>query len=1242
LQALVTRYGRADEYQLALGRLLTYRPETRAQGIRTLEAIRSTSNVAGAAKAAWRQALVWEGTKPSNRAALRSYLLRYQDDALQGLLARVSSTESEPTGLVRSKEEQRGFDALNAKNLPEAEKVFQAVIEASPRSFGALAGMGYVKMERQEFPAAIEFFESALAGAPESAELQSAIHEATFWNYVKAGNQATAAGKYAEAGAQFKLALEARPASTEALEGYAGTLLSSGRAAEAVPLFEKLVAADAKSTSRWKSLFFARRQAAGGKAAIETSKQLPPAIQVALSQDLDFLGSLAAAYDETGAADDAKRVMAQAKELAASQHKELPVDLKLLFAGLHLKQKQLSQAVEFYAAAAKAAPERADAWEGWMAALVQQNKEREAVDVLRQLPDAVAQSMSGRIGFLRLSAAIEGKAGRLDAAESTLRRVLELEADKPQFSTQVQLASIWLQQGRPANAERMLYRLADEYPDEPDVWKMLLIAVARSEKQEEAARIASRIPAPVIERLADDTGFVTVLASVRGAAGKNTEALEMVRGVMKRLNEAGEPVPNDLRMQHAWLLYNAAGDDNELYNTLVVLRDAKGLTEKQSNDTRDIWSMWTRRRAAEARAEGNYARSEAILTAAARLLPGDTRITAALAGTHFQAGQTARAFEIYKTWGLAGAESFDYSSAVAAAMAQKDNIAWQWAAEGLRQYPRDPELLNIAGKMAAREGNFKQAEKFWRQAIVALQTEKQVDAKREMRRDPAPALKPDTKKEEDADPSKNLGRILLGPTAVLPRPALRSVTPSWFQTASYTEMPRGYVMAAIDQEDKAGGGAAITKAEEKPTMTAQAKPRPVSPGAGRSAAAEALDSLSPNEELSRLAPTTNAQSAKQREIEDQIRAVEGRNTPYFRADTMINNRSGRSGFERRLLHETELEASVVASDKVRATLLVRPTTISLGASDGSSDLRLGLAPKGATFPSNSVAGLGAEGQISTNTLGLRFGSTPRGFLVQNFVAGLRYRPMNGPISILLSRDPIKDSKLSYAGAADPVTGQVFGGVMGDLAQIRGDFGGAKSGFYFSGGYQRITGTAVESNRRVEAGAGSYWHVAQVASGSLQAGFSVYTMGYEKNSRYYTLGHGGYFSPQRYYVAGVPVTWQARHRRVETSITGSLGIQYFREDTAKYFPLDAVLQASSKLLYPAQTSTGVNFNVEMHTIYKFSPNWGLSVTASANNTRNFNTQSVSFGIVHTFRPTAIESSTVASVPNWRGGQPLGLR
>ena len=35
------------------------------------------------------------------------------------------------------------------------------------------------------------------------------------------------------------------------------------------------------------------------------------------------------------------------------------------------------------------------------------------------------------------------------------------------------------------------------------------------------------------------------------------------------------------------------------------------------------------------------------------------------------------------------------------------------------------------------------------------------------------------------------------------------------------------------------------------------------------------------------------------------------------------------------------------------------------------------------------------------------------------------------------------------------------------------------------------------------------------------------IGYSKNLRYYTFGHGGYFSPQRYFSLSLPVEWSGR-------------------------------------------------------------------------------------------------------------------
>ena len=85
-------------------------------------------------------------------------------------------------------------------------------------------------------------------------------------------------------------------------------------------------------------------------------------------------------------------------------------------------------------------------------------------------------------------------------------------------------------------------------------------------------------------------------------------------------------------------------------------------------------------------------------------------------------------------------------------------------------------------------------------------------------------------------------------------------------------------------------------------------------------------------------------------------------------------------------------------------------------------------------------GLAGELQLSGRDFGLRFGSTPRGFLVHNLTGGFRFRPAGGPITLLFDRDSVKDTILSYGGAQDPLTHRVWGGVMANSGSVNGNFG----------------------------------------------------------------------------------------------------------------------------------------------------------------------------------------------------------
>src|ERR1700733_982138 len=151
LQNLARKYPEDQAYRLALGRLYTYRPQTRDQGIQLLESIVANSALANRARQAWRQALVWEGAHPASAAFYRSFLARYPDPELQKMLSEMKAPaapeSAESKGdLLRGGEEKLGYAALNGNRLAEAEGHFQTALKESPKSVGALSGLGFVSM----------------------------------------------------------------------------------------------------------------------------------------------------------------------------------------------------------------------------------------------------------------------------------------------------------------------------------------------------------------------------------------------------------------------------------------------------------------------------------------------------------------------------------------------------------------------------------------------------------------------------------------------------------------------------------------------------------------------------------------------------------------------------------------------------------------------------------------------------------------------------------------------------------------------------------------------------------------------------------------------------------------------------------------------------------------------------------------------------------------------------------------
>ncbi|MNM75771.1 Cellulose synthase operon protein C precursor [compost metagenome] len=188
------------------------------------------------------------------------------------------------------------------------------------------------------------------------------------------------------------------------------------------------------------------------------------------------------------------------------------------------------------------------------------------------------------------------------------------------------------------------------------------------------------------------------------------------------------------------------------------------------------------------------------------------------------------------------------------------------------------------------------------------------------------------------------------------------------------------------------------------------------------------------------------------------------------------------------------------------------------------------------------------------------GTSPMGFEVQNLLGGVTFDGKTHGIgwSLTGSRRPMNNSLLSYAGAEDPRTGISWGGVTATgltlgLSRDRG----LDDGVWASLGYHWLQGKNVEDNKRWRAMGGYYYRLINRVDAELRIGATAMTWHYDRNLSGYTLGQGGYYSPQRYLSFGVPVSYAWRNPDWSVYLEGSLGYSWARSDDERTFPLSSV-------------------------------------------------------------------------------------
>ncbi|MGF6400259.1 Flp pilus assembly protein TadD [Pseudomonas frederiksbergensis] len=189
---------------------------------------------------------------------------------------------------------------------------------------------------------------------------------------------------------------------------------------------------------------------------------------------------------------------------------------------------------------------------------------------------------------------------------------------------------------------------------------------------------------------------------------------------------------------------------------------------------------------------------------------------------------------------------------------------------------------------------------------------------------------------------------------------------------------------------------------------------------------------------------------------------------------------------------------------------------------------------------------------------LDVGHSAEGFPVSNWLGGVSFASDWNALNwkLTASRRPVSDSLLSHAGAVDPVSGVRWGGVtVNGLSLDLNHATSAVDGFWGSLGAHWLRGDNVADNQRLSAMGGYYYHLIDRADERLTSGLTLMYWGYDKDLSEFTLGQGGYYSPQRYYSVGVPLNYAWRNADWSVRLDSSLGWSYARTEASALYPLE---------------------------------------------------------------------------------------
>lgn len=1196
LESLAQTAPNDPKIRLGLAQVLTYRDTTRSDGIQSLARLSKDPIVGGQAVQAWRQALMWLGNGPRDRQLYQEYLAQYpQDTQVQQHMAdaaRGVATGGAPGDAQRA----AGYADLQRGNTAAAERDFEADLRLHPGDPDALAGLGVIRLRQQRFGEARDLLGRAMRAAPgRQGQWAAAYESASFFSGLQAAKAARDAGNYQRArslltglvghgganawnaelvladvdsklndhaGAEqaYRHVLAVQPQNSDAAVGLFNELTAEGKTAEAQALADRLPAGKLGGANRLRAEVL-RTDGKGAESRGDTA--------LALTK-----------FQEAIAAD--------------------PTDpwARLDFARFLARQGQPAQAnvvIDPIASGNTAT--------SWYAAAIFDSEQNRFSEALAKVDHIPAGSRTPDINAFR-------------------ERIV--------VTAEVERAKQLARNGNRGEARNILVSLYSHPPTTPE--KARLIADALSD------------------------------------IGETQVALQIAR---EGVAHAG-PGSAKATIDYAGLLLKT-GRDAEAAAYIQQLSASGRLSADDRRDLEQLKAQVASARADQLRQRGDYADAYDQVSGLLAASPNDPTLLLATGRIYAAAGQNTEAMSFFDAAYRQSPGDINVIRGAVGGAIQAGDLAHARAylAHGMELYPNNPRLYFLEAEIA-RAGGDNGAAMRALQTARALNAQ-QAGGAGTLLPGAAPAspgvMPPNPFRSSDsalppavlpavpelasrattpADPPSQveLAAIpadsddLTVPPHVGERPARAgagAVLPSIAGTTPEAPQMAQAIVAAPDL----GNLPPVAIQPQMPQYQgAQLEPLPPPPVQGYQPPPFARPASAP-------AP----QDSLELDIQRSMAAIAAESNPMMQGGISFRWRDGEQGLSQLTQVGVPIEGSFSPFYTGTLRMSAIPTYLTAGTPSANALPRFGTDPlllatvgPNAVLPSakdQTAGGVGLSAGYSYRNFSGEIGSTPLGFPVENVIGRLAfawpgaagYQPTIGysnsyssavpppiplapkgsanpfQVKVEVSREPITDSVLSYAGTKDPLSGVTWGGVVRTGGDGLVSYDDGLLGMYVGGGGGAIDGKNVANNTEFDGIVGGFIRPYRSGDDSFKIGVNLTYFTYDKNLSFFTLGQGGYFSPQNYLNVGVPMEYSGRNGRFTYLVGGALGIQTFNEDRSPFFPTNAADQAALQAagttsFYNSRSVTGPSFGIRGQLEYQLNNGFSVGALASVDNAEDY--------------------------------------